>query len=75
MVGRYVSSYSSQKRKMIYALTHTSYLYEHDRLIHTLNTQPYFYIPSECASQYSGMIMCNPDTLGTEDTALISEVS
>ena len=26
MVGRYVSSYSSQKRKMIYALTYTSYL-------------------------------------------------
>ena len=29
----------------------------------------------ECTSQYSGMIMCNPEILGTEDTALISEVS
>ena len=71
MVGRYIFSYSSQKRKML----HIRHTYEHDRLIHTLNTQPYFYIPSECASHYSGITMCNPDTLGTEDTALISEVS
>ena len=61
---------------MIYALTYLyTHTYEHDRLIHTLNTQSYFYIPSECASHYSGIIMCNPDTFGTEDTALISEVS
>ena len=54
---------------------HIHHTYEHDRLIHILNTKPYFYIPSECASQYSGIIMCNPDILGTEETALISEVS
>ena len=54
---------------------HIHHTYELDRLIRTLNTQPYLYVPSECASQYSGIIMCNPDTLGTEDTALIIEVS
>ena len=60
---------------IIIICTYMYHTYEHDRLIHTLNTQSYLYVPTERASQFSVIIIFNPETLGTEDTALISEVS
>ena len=36
-----------------YMQLHVHHTYEHNRLIHTLNSQPYLYVPSECASQDS----------------------